>query len=370
MKRAFLILSVLSIILPCCKKVEIVKDLEISLHEIVVSHEGAEFEVFVYNADIWEVTENAEWIDLDKRSNSVFIKIAKNNNEERSQTLIFSCESSSDTLQIIQDSKPEDPIILEVEKSSVEINGDGGIVEILYMSNYEVDFNTENDWIRVIETDSQLKKVAFEIKRNLGAEREGKLKIFSKRNEDIYKEILIFQGKKIDHPSISFAEGNSLIIKSKEKFTLTPVFTDTEPLPLIWTSSEIGIAEVDEYGVVTPLKSGECVISARNVQTGLSASINLSVRLMAQQVVVWMGDQNMNENPVAVRFPGEVMSVRIVTIPDDAYTEDFAIFSSDDKVAAVNGREIVCKASGSTDIRIESAHQNISLVFSLFVIDK
>ena len=198
MKRAFLILSVLSIILPCCKKVEIVKDLEISLHEIVVSHEGAEFEVFVYNADIWEVTENAEWIDLDKRSNSVFIKIAKNNNEERSQTLIFSCESSSDTLQIIQDSKPEDPIILEVEKSSVEINGDGGIVEILYMSNYEVDFNTENDWIRVIETDSQLKKVAFEIKRNLGAEREGKLKIFSKRNEDIYKEILIFHGKKID----------------------------------------------------------------------------------------------------------------------------------------------------------------------------
>jgi hypothetical protein len=367
MKRAFLILIFLSIILPCCKKVEIVKDLEISLHEITVNHEGAEFEVFVYNADIWEVTKEEDWIDIEKNGNSAFIKIAPNKDRERRQKLIFSNGESSDTLHIIQD---EIPIVLEVEKNNVNIDGDGGIVEILYMSNYEVDFNTVNDWIRVIETDSQLKKVAFEIKRNLGAEREGKLKLFSKRNEDIHKEILIFQGKKIDHPSISFAEGNSLIIKSKEKFTLTPVFTDTEPLPLAWTSSEIGIAEVDEYGVVTPLKSGECVISARNVQTGLSASINLSVRLMAQQVVVWMGDQNMSENPVAVRFPGEVMSVRIVTIPDDAYTEDFAIFSSDDKVAFVNGREIVCKASGSTDIRIESAHQNISLVFSLFVIDK
>ncbi len=340
------------------------------MHEIVVSHEGAEFEVFVYNADIWEVTENAEWIDLDKRSNSVFIKIAKNNNEERSQTLIFSCESSSDTLQIIQDSKPEDPIILEVEKSSVEINGDGGIVEILYMSNYEVGFNAENDWIRIIETESQIKKIVFEVSRNLGSEREGKVKIFSKKNEQIHKGIIITQGKKIDHPEISFVEGNSLIIKSKEKFILTPVFTDTEPLPLSWSSSDEVIATVDKSGVVSPAKSGECVISARNVQTGLNASINLSVRLMAQQVIVWMGDQNMSENPVAVRFPGEVMPVRIVTVPDDAYTEDFVIFSSDDKVAAVNGRDIVCKSSGSTDIRIESAHQNISLVFSLFVIEK
>ena len=82
---------------------------------------------------------------------------------------------------------------------------------------------------------------------------------------------------------------------------------------------------------------------------------------------VMFGTQNMNENPIAVRFPGETMSITLTMSPADAYCDDVTYFSTDDSVAAIIGNVIYCLKPGIAEIYIESIYQSIRQKYTIFV---
>ena len=84
---------------------------------------------------------------------------------------------------------------------------------------------------------------------------------------------------------------------------------------------------------------------------------------------VMFGMQNMNDNPIAVRFPGEKMTITVTMNPSDAYNEDITYFSSDESVADIIGNVIHCLNPGRTDIYIESIYQSMRQMYTIFVIE-
>ena len=82
---------------------------------------------------------------------------------------------------------------------------------------------------------------------------------------------------------------------------------------------------------------------------------------------VMFGMQNMNENPIAVRFPGEKITITVTMEPSDAYNEDITYFSTDESVATITGNTIHCLKPGRTDIYIESIYQSMQQMYTIFV---
>lgn len=318
----------------------------------------------------WTVETNAEWISVEKyignEPEQIILDIAQNPyKEERQGTVSINSNGKTLTINIKQALSP----VVEVETSEVSFDGDGGQTSVLYMSNTEVIITCENDWIRLIQTDQSVKKVSFEAKRNLGDSRKGVIRITSADDADIFKDIVIKQGPKIDHPALSFEEGTKLEISETGTIQLHPIFTDMTDHSLSWKSSDPQIASVEGSGAVHIHSGGTCVITAKNSYHSVDASIILDIRPKAIEMYVMFGMQNMNDNPIAVRFPGEKMTITVTMNPSDAYNEDITYFSSDESVAYIIGNVIHCLNPGRTDIYIESIYQSMRQMYTIFVIE-
>ena len=318
----------------------------------------------------WTAVTDAEWIRIEKyignKPEQIILDIAQNPHKEERQGVV-SIHSNDKTLNI-KVKQGLSPVV-EIETSEVIFDGDGGQTSVLYMSNTEVIIKCENDWIRLIQTDQSIKKVSFEVKRNLGDSRQGSIRITSADDADIYKDIIIKQGPKIDHPALSFEEGTLLELSEKETIQLHPVFTDMTDLSLVWKSSDPQVASVEEGGFVHIHSGGTCVITARNAYHSVEASVTLDIRPKATEMYVMFGLQNMNDNPIAVRFPGEEMTIKVTMNPSDAYIEDITYFSSDESVANIIGNVIHCLKPGRTDIYIESIYQSVRQMYTIFVLE-
>ena len=316
----------------------------------------------------WTAETESEWIQIDKHTGNkpaqIIVEFAFNPHKEERQGVIYI--HSNDKTLTINIQQALSPVV-ELEQSEVEFDGDGGQKSVLYMSNTEVIITCENDWIRLIKTDQSIKKVSFEAKRNLGDSRQGIIRITSADDADIFKEIVIKQGPKIDHPALSFEEGTKLEISETGTIQLHPIFTDMTDLSLSWKSSDPLIASVEDSGVVHIHSGGTCVITARNPYHAVEASISLDIKPKATAMHVMFGMQNMNENPVAVRFPGEKMTITVTMDPSDAYREDVTYFSTDESVANIVGNVIHCQNPGRTDIYIESVYQSNRQMYTIFV---
>lgn len=336
--------------------------------DISIKHRGRVVQIYLTCYQEWTAETDADWIELDKRTGNrptqITLDIGKNPyTEEREGTISIESNDKVLTIKIKQALSP----VVEVEVSEVSFDGDGGQKSVLYMSNTDVVISCENDWIRLIQTDQNVKKVSFEAKRNLGDSRQGTIRITSTEDTEIFKEITIKQGPKIDHPALSFEEGTKLEISETGTIQLHPVFTDMTDLSLSWKSSDSGIASVEESGIVHIHSGGSCVITARNSYHGVEASITLNIKPKAAAMYVMFGMQYMNENPVAVRFPGEKMTITVTMDPSDAYSEDVTYFSTDESVANIVGNVIYCQNPGRTDIYIESIYQSIRQMYTIFV---
>ena len=316
----------------------------------------------------WTAETESEWIQIDKHTGNkpaqIIVEFAFNPHKEERQGVIYI--HSNDKTLTINIQQALSPVV-ELEQSEVEFDGDGGQKSVLYMSNTEVIITCENDWIRLIKTDQSIKKVSFEAKRNLGDSRQGIIRITSADAADKFKENVIKQGPKIDHPALSFEEGTKLEISETGTIHLHPIFTDMTDLSLSWKSSDPLIASVEDSGVVHIHSGGTCVITARNPYHAVEASISLDIKPKATAMHVMFGMQNMNENPVAVRFPGEKMTITVTMDPSDAYREDVTYFSTDESVANIVGNVIHCQNPGRTDIYIESVYQSIRQMYTIFV---
>ena len=345
-------------------------EFSVDASDISMGYKGALTVINLICFNEWTAETDSEWIRIDKhignKPEQIILEITQNpNKEERQGTVSIHSNGKTLTINIKQALSP----VVEVETSEVSFDGDGGQTSVLYMSNTEVIITCENDWIRLIQTDQSVKKVSFEAKRNLGDSRKGVIRITSADDADIFKEIVVKQGPKIDHPALSFEEGTKLEISETGTIQLHPIFTDMTDHSLSWKSSDPQISSVESSGVVHIHSGGTCVITARNSYHSVEASITLDIRPKAIEMYVMFGMQNMNENPIAVRFPGEKMTIKVTMNPSDAYNEDITYFSSDESVANIIGNVIHCLQPGRTDIYIESVYQSIRQMYTIFVIE-
>lgn len=339
-------------------------------HSSSYKEDSFEIEVECYSS--WYIVNSYDWITTDIKGSDkpekVNITIEQSFDKNQREGIIeFVCESSTVQLNIMQEQSP----FISIETETMEIDGDGGVMRVLYLSNTDVEISTDADWIRLIHPDSSLKMVAFEISRNLSTTpREGHIMISSSTDKDYTQTLTIIQGEKIDHPKISFQEGTSMTVSGRGCFKLNPIFEDMSDQSLIWESDSPDIASVDTYGTVTVHTGGTCKITARNTLYKVSASITLDIMLKAESMCLMLGTQDMTINPIAVRFPGEVMEVSIIMIPADAYQEDAVCISSDPYIASVNGMKITCHNSGSATITVESLYQKLKSSFTVVVLEE
>ena len=270
-----------------------------------------------------------------------------------------------------EDEMPVQPEVtpqLEVGKSNVETDGDGGVFDILYMNNYEVEISTDDTWIKILSTSSTLKKLTFEVKRNTSdRSRCGSINLHLIDFPEIFRTITVTQGEKIPHPAIKFVEGGNITCSTAESFTLSPTLEDMTDHALAWTSDNTSVASVDSQGKVTIHSSGQCTITASNRHHDIQASIKLTVMLKAESVKIFFGDQEMDPNPIAIRYVGETFDIITATIPSQAYCEDLICLSTSSETAQIDGRKVSCLQPGRTTILVESAYQDLHCSYTLIV---
>lgn len=342
----------------------------VSATNFTSTYKGGKFHIDVVCHDRWEISGGDGWAVTDiqgsDKPETVELTVLQSfAMESRSTHIYFTCGERTHRITVIQDPSP----YIALESEYVEIDGDGGIMQVLYISNTDVSIETEDSWIRLIDNGTGVKMVTYEVSRNLSVERKGYIRIISTVDSDYFKTLTVNQGEKIDHPKISIAEGVSLTIQERGSFMLHPVLEDMTDTALTWASDSPETASVDADGRVTVHTGGTCTITARNSFHGVSASIRLEIKLMAESMGLTLGNQDMTANPTAVRFPGEVMEVKVKMQPEDAYCEDMVCISSDPSVVSVSGMTLTCIKPGKVTVSVESLYQNKRSSFTIIVLE-
>ena len=334
------------------------------------SYRGGSEQIYIKCYTDWSIEHKSHWVNAKpfQGSGPQYITIDVGETENQTSTtgeITFSSQGKEITISVLQQAKP----FIKLETENIYTDGDERDTSILYLTNTGIRITNENQWIRVTKHDTVSKIISMEILRNMEyTKREGSIRFTCKQDTAIYSTLTINQGEKIDHPALGFEEGYTLQVSSRTPFSLHPIFTDMSDTTLIWRSDSPDIASVDQNGVVNILRTGECRITITNTYHNISAGILLKVRLLAESMTVMLGNQNMNINTTAVRFPGEKMTIQVLLHPEDSYSGDIICFSSNPESVKTDGLNVECISEGTSTITVESPYNKLSYSFKIIVI--
>ena len=346
-------------------------DFKIDRTEIASGYDGEKYTVKVTSYYPWKGECGQEWISLSPESGAdpaeVQVTVLPNTERtERTGSVVFSRDDKESlTVNIIQKACP----FVELARKDIETDGDGGIFDILYLTNTAVECECNEDWIRIIRH-TDVHKLSFEVERNFSEAREGKITLRSATDGRFHDSVIVRQGEHIPHPALSFREGSSLTVTERGELILTPVFEEMDDKALIWSSSSPDIAKVDNTGIITVKKTGKCTIRIVNPHHSVEASILLDIKLKAEGARVMFGNQDISDYSTSARFIGEMIPVTIQLEPEDAYREDFIYLSSDTEVADFNDNVLHCYRNGKTQIYIESKYNELHFNFTVLVVEE
>lgn len=337
---------------------------------LAFSYKGGSGQIEVECYSRWSAETDCDWISLEttEGDSPAFVQITVQQSFERyarTAAIRFVSTEGTRTVTLTQAPSP----YIEVERNTIETDGDGGQFKVLYISNTDVTKMVDVPWIRLIDTGTDSREITFEVMRNHGERRTGTITVSSVADSDYFKTITINQGGKIDHPALSFEEGSHLDIARKETFILHPVFTDMKDTSLFWESDRPDIATADQSGNITVHTGGTCTISAANAFHGITATITLNIRIAATSMRLVLDGQDMDQNPTAVRFRGEALTVTALMDPEDAYTGDLVCITSDSGIAGTEGMQINCLSPGKATISVESLYHGLRKSFELIILE-
>lgn len=114
-----------------------------------------------------------------------------------------------------------------------------------------------------------------------------------------------------------------------DSFTLTTTITPAEAYfrDVIWTSSDSTVASVDENGVVTALKSGEAVITAKTVDGGFTAECKITALQRVKEIVLSQESIVVNKGKTAV--------LTATVLPEDSYNKNFTWSIDNQEIAEI-----------------------------------
>lgn len=335
------------------------------------TYKGGTAQIDVRCFDEWKIKDKSGWIETDitegKGPERVSVRVAETEMaSDTSGTIIFISGDEEIVFDLIQLAKP----FVETAQDTIRIDGDGGYISLLYLTNSDIIPSSTVPWIRLTGHNTASKRVHMEIFRNEKYEkRDGAITLTCKEDTTIRRAVIIHQGEKIDHPALGFEEGHTINISERDTLTLHPIFTDMKDSTLIWSSTDPSIASAEQNGRVAIHRSGECRITIYNPHHNISAEITLKVRLHASGMTIMLGSQNMDINNTAVRFQGEEMVITAIMEPEGSYDEDIVCYSSNKSAVAVDGMNVKCISPGSATITIESQYNKIQKSFKILVIE-
>ena len=135
----------------------------------------------------------------------------------------------------------------------------------------------------------------------------------------------------LDPAAIEAEEGDTFQI------TATVLPEDAADKTLEWSSSDESIATVDQTGLVSVLKEGECVITAKTTDgSDLTANCYLSV---TKGIIL---AESLSLNPAAKEaVEGDTFQITATVLPEDATDKTLEWSSSDESVATVDQTGLV-----------------------------
>lgn len=364
MKKVLFILPLLFVLLGCSsgeKQNEIDEKQQVTLDLSILKANSYNKEYTVkINANCnWSInSENPDWITLSKNngfSNSnLIITVSKNETySDRKTILTVASEdgSSKANLEVVQESNKG---IVADDDKNIMLEGNGGEFSIKIKTNIE---NLSIDtpfWITLIDNKTRtLEDRTLNFKASINDSKSSRSGVISIKGEGEGLEYTVSQEPiKILPSNISFVEGDNLLLSDNSNYELVPVFypencTEKE---LIWTSSDENVISVSN-GILKVHNNGEVIISAKNVESDVTASVNVTVKIKAIRIIpISEGGDYMYTANWGFGYKGKI---GIKAEPDNSYLGDLIYHSSNPDIVSFDNNTFVANSSQSGTSRIQ-----------------
>lgn len=360
MRKVFLILAALAplLCLNSCSDDESEYYISSSSNVIEAGYEEGIYYIDIQSNCEWVATSDEGWIELSSQSGKGNTRLSLNINEnkeyeERNADITISSIDHSASFSVQVKQSERSGIAQGDTSKSIDIPAQGGDFEIDILANTESRITKKPDWISLSDSRSMTGYVwRFHAEENsTGQSRNGYITISGGEDEinySIYQKSIDILAEKIE-----FQEGESILINSNDPVSLTPVFypENCNKKEISYKSSDESILKVDNYGEITPIRNGACIVSLIDEPSGKSASINVTVKIRAEKIIpisdegYYMYQSNFGLNSKT--------KLNLYIEPENAYTEDIRYVSDNPSVIyADNGYLITNDNIGKAHIDI------------------
>lgn len=138
---------------------------------------------------------------------------------------------------------------------------------------------------------------------------------------------------------------------------ITAVLTPENPTDasIIWVSSKTDVATVGKDGVISPVGIGTTTITAKNVRSGVSASLNVTVvPVDVTDLKVTLDNDDVTEISVSSEEIGTTKSLVATVLPENATDKKVVWSSNNQSIATVLNGVVTFTGIGSTKIKVAS----------------
>ncbi|MEE0863748.1 MAG: leucine-rich repeat protein [Alistipes sp.] len=207
MKKLFLLLTLLGIVVTGCSKdegVNIPDDAYISLDKeiVTISPDGESVGVKVYSNYAWELTNDCDWITTsitsgDASDTGVIVTLTADlTYDDRDGTIIFSCGKAKKLLMVSQKLKE---VIIPDANNTFNIPAEGGVAILNYQTSVDCEViipEEAQDWITIAPATRGLSTYSTTLnitENNSVEERSCVVKVVSQDNNELFAEYSITQ---------------------------------------------------------------------------------------------------------------------------------------------------------------------------------
>lgn len=367
------IFLLLSVVLFSCSSDEEGQSVSFSQSELIVDSGSGRYEVNIESNCKWEIPEiDFRWAyctrqgDYPNESLEIIVN-ANNTYSERTAVITVVSEDGScvSEMKIIQKENKG----VKGDDVTGEFSGEMQEIVIAVKTNIEELSVKHPDWVVPVKGGRSLsdKSYRFTLARNdSGSERIGYVVFSGEGQSWTYtvkqKSVSVLPAK------ILFEEGESILLQNNSDFILNPVFypENCTEKDLEWFSSDENVVSVSD-GVLKVVGNGDVVITAKSTLADVSASINVSVKIKATQIIP---ADDFGYNMYAANWVfGQRKKINLKTEPSNAYIGDIIYSSSNPDVVSIENGILVTSSSneGTSVIDIKDTYSGLSTFVNVTV---